>query len=206
MTRAAFSYGDCTLSRDLILPAPSLAQSLVEDDATAVSASAAAMALCQEEGEGEGSDAGNVKEESAKDNRSEGGGGDDDNEKAGRVDGDGEEGDVVVCGGGENGGSGIGDGIRPTKSPPMRRKMRRGLRTDIPMRQSTHDRRKMLRLFHPLLPLATYALKQVFKLPLFMRYPFPLLLKRQMHTALQMPNPVATCLSYVGQPCRGCTG
>ena len=139
MTRAAFSYGDCTLSRDLILPAPSLAQSLVEDDATA--ASAAAMALCQEEGEGEGSDAGNVKEESAKDNRSEGGGGDDDNEKAGRVDGDGEEGDVVVCGGGENGGSGIGDGIRPTKSPPMRRKMRRGWRAQIfiPVSQATYS-------------------------------------------------------------------
>ena len=126
-TRAAFSDGDCTLSRS---HSPrSLAQSLVdEDDATA--ASATAVALCQE-GEEEGSDAGNVKEESAKDNRSEGGGGDD-NEKAERVDGDGEEGDVV-CGGGENGGSSIGGGIRPTKSPPMRRKMRRGLRTDIPM-------------------------------------------------------------------------
>ena len=137
---------------------------------------AAAMALCQEEEEG--SDAGNVKEESAKDNRSEGGG--DDNEKAARVDGD-RAGDVVVCAGcGDNEGSSIG-GIRPTKSPPMRRKMRQGLRAvtyshvsyDPFFSPTGDDRHKMVRFFYPLLPLAIFTLTLI----LTLKYPYFLLLR-----------------------------
>ena len=84
-----------------------------EDDATA------AVALCQKQ-----NDAGNLKE-SAKDNSGcgdgPGEGGREDNEKAGRR----REGDV----GGENGGINVDNdggapGIRPTKSPTMRRKIR----------------------------------------------------------------------------------
>ena len=99
------------------------------------------MALCQKQ-----NDAGNLKE-SAKDNSGGGGGGEggrEDNEKAGRR----REGDV----GGENGGINVDNdggapGIRPTKSPTMRRKIRhacsplfavpsRPLFEHIPKRQS----------------------------------------------------------------------
>ena len=109
-----------------------------EDDAAA----ATAVALCQRE-----NDAGNLKE-STKDNS--GGGEREDNEKAM---GSGRrrrlrEGDVVVGGGNEgiNDNGGVADcgGIRPTKSPTMRRKIRHAgclsfrcsLSDHIPQRQS----------------------------------------------------------------------
>ena len=137
VTRAFSPTKDCAPCRSLSLSLSHfvlLLQSLEEngreeDDATA--AAAVAVALCQKQ-----NDAGNLKE-SAKDNSGGGGGGGggeggrEDNEKAGR-----REGDV----GGENGGINVDNdggapGIRPTKSPTMRRKIRHA-RMQSPVRCS----------------------------------------------------------------------